>query len=135
VTIYEVGIGETPFIAMERVHGETLRVRLQSGGLPLRDAIDITLQAERALSAAHDRGLVHRDIKPENVMIRPDGYVKVLDFGLAELRSPRETGNGLWRRGNSRRSHVQPRARQPTCHRSRSQASLSILEATSLRWV
>lgn len=91
VTIYEVGVGEMPFIAMERVHGATLRARLQSGGLPLRDAMDIALQVARALSAAHDRGLVHRDIKPENVMIRPDGYVKVLDFGLAELRSPGET--------------------------------------------
>ena len=95
VTIYEVGAGEMPFIAMERVHGETLRGRLQAGPLPLREAIDITLQAARALSAAHAKGLVHRDIKPENLMIRPDGYIKVLDFGLAELRSGSPASSSL----------------------------------------
>ena len=88
VTIFEIGQTETtPFIAMEFVEGETLRARLRAGRLPLRDAIDIALQVARALGAAHEKGIVHRDIKPENVMIRRDGYVKVLDFGVAILRA------------------------------------------------
>ena len=72
---------------MELVEGETLRTRLRAGRLLLRDAIDIAVQVARALGAAHEKGIVHRDIKPENVMIRRDGYVKVLDFGLAILRA------------------------------------------------
>src|SRR5262245_22534507 len=88
VTIFEIGQIETsPFIAMELVEGETLRARLRAGRLPLREAVEIALQVTRALGAAHDKGIVHRDIKPENVMIRRDGYVKVLDFGLAILRA------------------------------------------------
>ena len=88
ITIFEIGQTETtPFIAMEFVEGETLRARLRAGRLALRDAIDIALQVARALGAAHEKGIVHRDIKPENVMIRRDGYVKVLDFGLAILRA------------------------------------------------
>ena len=74
-----------PFIVTEFVEGETVRQRLSRGPMPPVDAIDVALQVGAALSAAHARGLVHRDIKPENVMRRPDGYVKVLDFGLAKL--------------------------------------------------
>ena len=77
-----------PFIITELVEGETLRQRLEGGPVPLRDAIDIAAQVAGALSAAHARGIVHRDIKPENIMVRPDGYVKVLDFGLAKLMVP-----------------------------------------------
>jgi TolB-like protein len=69
----------------EFIEGETLRQRLQQGRLPLRDVVEVGLQMAGALAAAHARGLVHRDIKPENVMVRRDGYVKVLDFGLAKL--------------------------------------------------
>jgi dienelactone hydrolase len=88
ITIYEVGdAGNAPFIAMELVEGQTLRQRLRSGKLPLREAIDVCLQVTRALGAAHGKGIVHRDIKPENVMIRGDGYIKVVDFGLAGLRA------------------------------------------------
>jgi len=88
ITIFEIGQTQTtPFIAMEFVDGETLRARLRAGRLPLRDAVEIALQVARALGAAHEKGIVHRDIKPENVMIRRDGYVKVLDFGLAVLRA------------------------------------------------
>ena len=93
VTIYEIGESDAvPFIAMELVEGQTLRERLRSGPLPARDAIDVAMQIARALAAAHHKGIVHRDIKPENVMIRADGYVKVLDFGLAGLRAATEPG-------------------------------------------
>ena len=70
---------------MEYVEGETLRQRLATSRLSLREALDIAIQVAAALSAAHAAGIVHRDIKPENVMLRPDGVVKVLDFGLAKL--------------------------------------------------
>jgi eukaryotic-like serine/threonine-protein kinase len=82
-------IGETddgrPFIAMEYVEGLTLRQRMKSHALKLGDVLDITIQIAEALTAAHEAGIVHRDIKPENIMIRPEGYVKILDFGLAKL--------------------------------------------------
>ena len=70
---------------MEYVEGETLRQRLSTTRLSIREALDIAIQVAAALSAAHAAGIVHRDIKPENVMLRPDGFVKVLDFGLAKL--------------------------------------------------
>jgi dienelactone hydrolase len=92
ITIYEVGeTGAVPFIAMELVEGQTLRARLQAGPLGVREACDVGIQVARALAAAHDKRIVHRDIKPENVMIRTDGYVKVLDFGVAGLRVPLES--------------------------------------------
>jgi Tol biopolymer transport system component len=82
-------LGETTdgqhYIAMEYVEGETLRQRLSTTQLPIREALDIAIQVAAALSAAHAAGIIHRDIKPENVMLRPDGFVKVLDFGLAKL--------------------------------------------------
>src|SRR5215208_1655429 len=82
-------IGETddgrPFIAMEYVEGITLRQRMKSHSMKLGDLLDIAIQIADALTAAHEAGIVHRDIKPENVVIRPEGYVKILDFGLAKL--------------------------------------------------
>src|SRR5690349_211901 len=84
--IYEVGETEgIHYIAMEFVDGEPLRHRLSRGELPLRDVLEIATQVAAALSAAHAAGITHRDIKPDNVMLRPDAYVKVLDFGLAKL--------------------------------------------------
>jgi serine/threonine protein kinase/tetratricopeptide (TPR) repeat protein len=74
-----------PFIVSEFVEGETLRQRLDRGAVSISEAISIAGQIAAALSAAHARAIVHRDIKPENVMLRPDGYVKVLDFGIAKL--------------------------------------------------
>ena len=74
-----------PFIVTEFVEGETLRQVIERGPVPVADALRIATQIASALAAAHARGVVHRDIKPENVMVRPDGYVKVLDFGIAKL--------------------------------------------------
>lgn len=82
-------IGETddgrPFIAMEYVEGMTLRQRIQNQAMKLGDVLDIAIQVAEGLIAAHEAGIVHRDIKPENIIIRPEGYVKILDFGLAKL--------------------------------------------------
>jgi len=88
LTVYDVGeLDGVPFIAGELVEGSTLRERLGSGALPLDEALGIAVQAAAALVAAETAGLVHRDIKPENLMLRPDGYVKVLDFGLVKSLS------------------------------------------------
>jgi non-specific serine/threonine protein kinase len=85
--VYEVGAAEDGrhFIAMEHVEGETLRARLAAGPLGVEPAVDVARQVAEALRAAHDAGIVHRDVKPENVMLRSDGRVKVLDFGLAKI--------------------------------------------------
>lgn len=84
--IYEVSQADSiNFIAMEYVEGETLRRRTVHTKLSTDEILDIAVQVASALSAAHQAGIVHRDIKPENIMLRPDGYVKVLDFGLAKL--------------------------------------------------
>jgi eukaryotic-like serine/threonine-protein kinase len=85
LTIYEIGTTETSrFIATEFIDGETLRQRIGSG-MKLEEILEISIQIASALAAAHAAGIVHRDIKPENVMVRRDGYAKVLDFGLAKL--------------------------------------------------
>src|SRR5438094_26809 len=86
LTVYEIGEDHsTHYIASELIEGETLRQRLMRDPMQLSEAIDIAIQVASALAAAHQAGIVHRDIKPENIMLRPDGYVKVLDFGIAKL--------------------------------------------------
>ena len=86
LTTYEIGEEDsTYYIASELVEGETLRQRLDRHRLELKEAIDVTIQVASALASAHEAGIVHRDIKPENIMLRRDGYVKVLDFGIAKL--------------------------------------------------
>lgn len=86
ITIYEIGEAEgMQFIASEFIRGETLRQHMQRGPQSIREILDTAIQIAGALAAAHEAGIVHRDIKPENVMLRPDGYVKVLDFGLAKF--------------------------------------------------
>ena len=96
LTIYEFGEAEDAhFIVSEYVEGKTLREILRESKLKLAEILDISIQIAGALSAAHQAHLVHRDIKPENIMVRPDGYVKVLDFGLAKLIQPRQALAGL----------------------------------------
>src|SRR6266700_2418626 len=86
LTVYEIGEDHSiHYIASELIEGETLRQRLEHGPMQLSEAVDVAIQVASALVAAHETGIVHRDIKPENIMLRPDGYVKVLDFGIAKL--------------------------------------------------
>ena len=93
ITIYEVGTdGKLNFIATEFIDGQTLRQKLRGVGLPCKETLEIARQITSALVAAHQAGIVHRDIKPENIMIRPDGLVKVLDFGIAKLSAPVSEG-------------------------------------------
>src|SRR6059058_5795330 len=86
LTVYEIGEDHsTHYIASELIEGETLRQRLMRVRMEVGEAVDVAIQVASALAAAHETGIVHRDIKPENIMLRPDGYVKVLDFGIAKL--------------------------------------------------
>ncbi len=87
ITLFDLGhAGDDYFMATEFVDGQTLRDRLRTNAcLPLDEAANLAAQVCQALAAAHEAGIIHRDIKPENLMIRPDGYVKVLDFGLAHV--------------------------------------------------
>ncbi len=85
ITIHEVGeINGIHYIATEYIEGKTLRHQLAAGRLKLPLALNVATQLANALAAAHSAGIVHRDVKPENIMLRPDGYVKLLDFGLAK---------------------------------------------------
>jgi serine/threonine protein kinase len=86
--IYDIGQdGDTPFIVMEALKGETLRERIAKGPLKVTDVLDIGIQLADALEAAHEQGIVHRDIKPANIFLGDRNRVKVLDFGLAKLTS------------------------------------------------
>ena len=86
LTIHEIGEDRSQhYIATEFIAGKTLRELLQDGPLPILQSLETACQIGAALNAAHQAGIVHRDIKPENVMVRADGLVKVLDFGLAKL--------------------------------------------------
>ena len=89
LTIHEVGDHDASrFLVSEFVEGETVRQRLERGSLTLREILDIGIQTASALAAAHAASIVHRDIKPDNLMLRPDGYIKVLDFGVATFARP-----------------------------------------------
>jgi serine/threonine-protein kinase len=96
VTIYEIGQSTSAhFIATEFVDGKTLREHIHEKPFTLRETLNVAFQVASALSAAHSAGIVHRDIKPENIMVRPDGYVKILDFGLAKLAEVQATDSDL----------------------------------------
>jgi serine/threonine protein kinase len=96
VTIFEIGeVEHRNYIVTEYVEGETLRARLNTAKPTLKEAVTIATQVVDALGAAHDAGIIHRDIKPENMIVRKDGLVKVLDFGIAKL-----TGIGASARGD-----------------------------------
>ena len=96
LTVYEIGSSdEIHYIATELIKGKTLRDLLLSEPLTLRETLDIATQAATALNAAHDAKLIHRDIKPENLMVRDDGLVKVLDFGLVKLSGQGAISEGL----------------------------------------
>jgi serine/threonine protein kinase len=96
VTVYEIGqTGSSEYIATEYIEGETLRQHFARGRMNLAEVVDIVIQVADALGAAHGAGIIHRDIKPENIMLRPDGYVKILDFGLAKaISSQHSSGPG-----------------------------------------
>src|SRR6266536_249759 len=95
LTVYEIGeVNGKNYIATELIDGETLRQHLShEESLPLNTILKIGVQVAEALSAAHQAGIIHRDIKPENIMLRKDGYAKVLDFGLAKLSEPGAVGS------------------------------------------
>jgi serine/threonine-protein kinase len=92
ITIYEIEQdAPIPYITTEYIEGVTLRDRMSQGRMKLEEALDVAIQTASALSAAHAKEIVHRDIKPENIMLREDGYVKILDFGLAKLMEKQAT--------------------------------------------
>ncbi|MEO8380426.1 MAG: tetratricopeptide repeat protein [Acidobacteriota bacterium] len=93
VTIHEVGAADgSPYIVMEFIDGQDLRSLIVEGPVPVRQVLDIAAQIADGLAAAHERGIVHRDLKPENIMLTRDGFVKILDFGLAKLIGPSPEG-------------------------------------------
>ncbi len=95
LTVYDFGTQEgNPYLVMELLDGEELRAQLDEGALPVRKVIEYAQQITAGLAAAHEKGIVHRDLKPENLFVTKDNRVKILDFGLAKLRPPRNDSAG-----------------------------------------
>ena len=107
VTIFEVGQADSaPYLAMELIEGWTLRHMVEAGPLPVKKALEIATQIASGLAKAHQAGIVHRDLKPENIMVTQDGFVKILDFGLAKLHGPlRDAGRQGGRLAHAGRPH------------------------------
>ncbi len=110
-----------PFIVMELIAGRTLRAMLRESSSAAA-AIDLGRQIARALAVAHAAGIVHRDIKPENVMVRDDGYVKVLDFGIARMAPATDWSGADDRRVHWHRAYRSGRDRHGRVHVSRAGA-------------
>ncbi|HEV7843274.1 MAG TPA: serine/threonine-protein kinase, partial [Pyrinomonadaceae bacterium] len=92
ITIHEIEQdAPLPYITTEYIEGETLRDHMARGWMNINEALEVAIQTASALAAAHAKEIVHRDIKPENIMLREDGYVKILDFGLAKLMEKQST--------------------------------------------
>jgi serine/threonine-protein kinase len=109
LTVHEIGVdGSRHFIATEFIEGETLRAVLARRKLDLREALEIAIQVGSALAAAHQSGVLHRDIKPENIMLRPDGFAKLLDFGIAKLTEQPSRGSDSGQVERATASHMQP---------------------------
>jgi len=98
VAIYDFGLDEgDPYIVCELLEGKTLRKRLWEGALPVRAAVEYSLQIVQGLIAAHDRRIIHRDLKPENLFVTSDGRIKILDFGVAKLQSGPDESAARWK--------------------------------------
>jgi serine/threonine protein kinase len=95
LTVHEIGTHDgQPYVVSEVLDGQTLRDALGHGMLPVKKAIEYTMQICQGLAAAHEKGIVHRDLKPENVFVTNDGRIKILDFGLAKLTEAAVAGAG-----------------------------------------
>src|SRR5215472_1949721 len=95
LAIYDVGAQDgIHFLVSELLEGDSLRQRMQAGGIPPRKAMQYAVQIAAGLAAAHDKGIIHRDLKPENLFVTPDGRVKILDFGLAQQTAAHDSDEG-----------------------------------------
>ena len=138
VAIYELGqVDGQPYISMELVDGQTVRQLLARGAMPPRRALQIAAQIADGLAKAHEAGIVHRDLKPENLMVSPDGYAKILDFGLAKLAVFLLTHKRTCTRTTSSRhpSGNGPSEPPPTCHPSKPAAWRLIADRISFHLV
>jgi len=101
LAIFDVGVGDVPFLVTELLDGDTLRALIERGSISAQQTIDLALQIIAGLAAAHSRGIVHRDLKPENIFVTSDGHVKILDFGLAKHMSQTSGSDATTMRPNT----------------------------------